>query len=162
MCVSPSFVPICQLGSHNIALLIAFFPDDAHAPNPPCIIASTAGASTHSSPYCRVNLRPSFSLSLRTPPAVQYHLSTTDDRTKLVAKHVKHVHNAKTLPRNSNPHPRHTHQHHCERYYDYDLNWCRSTVAIALFTFVIVSHHNSPRPPTLARYLSAARSMGMK
>jgi len=34
--------PICQLGSHNIMLSHSyFFPDDAHAPNPPCIIAST-------------------------------------------------------------------------------------------------------------------------
>jgi len=124
------FIPICQPGSHNIALLIAFFPDDAHALNPPCIIASTVGASTHSSPYCRINLRRSFSLSLQTPPAVHYHLSTTDDRTKLVAKHVKHVHNTNNSQRNSIPNPSHTHQHHCERCYDYDPNRCRSTVAI--------------------------------
>jgi len=155
--------PICQLGSHNSCFLIAFFPaDNAHAPNPPCIIASAAGVSTHASPYCCGNLRPAFFLSLQTPPAVQYHLFTMDDRTKLLAEHVKHVHNANDSQRNSIPHPSHTHQHHCERCYDYDPNRCRSTVAITLFTFVIVSHHNSPRHPTLARYLSAARSMRME
>jgi len=145
MCVSPSFVPICQLGSHSITLSIAFFPDDAHAPNPPCIIASTAGASTHSSPYCRINLRPSFFLSLQTPPVVQYHLFTMDNRTKLLAEHVKRVHNANNSQRRRNHNPNHTHQRHCEHCYDHDPNRCRSAVAIALFAFVIVS--NSPLTP---------------
>ena len=71
---------------------------------------------------------------------------STDDRTKQIDEHVNHVHNASKSQRNSNPNPYQTHPHHCERCYDYDPIRCRSTVAIALSAFVIVSHNNSHSP----------------
>ena len=49
--------------------------------------------------------------------------STADEMTKQIAepvKHVKHEHNASTLPRKSNPNPSHTHQQHCERLCGHD------------------------------------------
>jgi hypothetical protein len=120
--------PICQLTQRHAFSLL--FPDDAL--NSPCIRTCL---DTYSSP---VSLCPS-----QIPPAVHYNLSTTDDRTKLLAGHVNHVHNANNLQRNSNPSPRHTHQHHCERCYDYGPFMCHSTVTMALFAYVIVSHGNS-------------------
>jgi len=69
--------PICQLGSHNITLLIAFFPDGAL--NPP---------SSSPPPYLRrhvfagnaVSTSGHHFLFFQTPPAIHYHSSTTDDR----------------------------------------------------------------------------------
>ena len=58
--------PFDHLAHISSSFSFLFFPDDAYALNPPCIIASAAGASTHPSPYCCVNLRPSFSLSPNT------------------------------------------------------------------------------------------------
>jgi hypothetical protein len=95
--------PICQLGSHNIRLSYKKNSDDTLIPL--CIIASPAPASTHiRRRYRCVNLRPS-----QTPPAVHYYLSTTYSMTKLIAGHVKHVHNANNSQRYSNPSPRQTH-----------------------------------------------------
>jgi hypothetical protein len=65
-------------------------------------------------------------------------LSTTDDR--ILAEHVKHVHSASNLQRNSNPNPTRAYQHHCERCYDYDPIMCCSAVVMALFTYLIVSN----------------------
>jgi len=58
-----------------------------------------------------------------------------DDRTKLIADHVKQVHNPSDSQCNSNPNPSHTHHHHCEHCYDYEPIRCRSTVVIALFAY---------------------------
>ena len=72
-----------------------------------------------------------------------------DDRTKQIAEHVKHVHDASNSLPSSNSNSSQTYQH--KRCYDYDPIRCRSTVAIALFAFVIVSHNNphSPQIDTL-------------
>jgi len=108
--------PIWQLGSHNITLFLRWRSESTlHHP------ARRTHVDTR---YCCVNLRPSF----YTPPAVHYYLSTTDDRTKLIAKHVKHVHKASNLQRKSSPY--------------YDPITCRSTGVIALFAYVIMSHDN--------------------
>jgi len=59
-----------------------------------------------------------------------------DDRTKLIADHVKRqVHNSSDSQCNSNPNPRHTQHHHCEHCYDYEPIRCRSTVVIASFAY---------------------------
>jgi hypothetical protein len=84
-------------------------------------------------------------------------MSTTDDRTNLLAVHVKHAHNANNSQCNSNRNrsASHTHQHHYERCYDYDPFRCRSIVTIALFAYVIVNGDssrvasNTNRHPTL-------------
>jgi len=137
-----SFVNLAHMASR---FLIVFIPDDALNPpssSPPLhprrhvLVAGIAVSTTdhHSS----------------SSPAVHCYLSTTDDVTKLLAEHVKHVHNASDSQRssNSNAGPTHTHQHNCERCYDYDPIRCHSTVVITLFAYVIVSHSH-PRMDTL-------------
>jgi len=58
-------------------------------------------------------------------------------------KHLNHVHNSSDSRRNSSFNPSHTHQHYCERCYDYGPIRCHSTVVIALFAYAVVSHDNS-------------------
>ena len=117
----PSF-PIVNLAHITLRFLIAFL---------------TYIPMTHltSSPsrrrWCHCVNRSLFFLSLDRCPL------STDDRTKQLAEHVKHVHNPQ---RDGNPSPKQTHQHHCEHCYDYVPTRCRSTVVMALFTFVIMSH----------------------
>jgi hypothetical protein len=122
--------PFVNLAHIMSRFLIAFF----DALNSPCVRTCV---DTYSSP---ASLCPS-----RIPPVVHYNLSTTDDRTKLLDEHVKHVHTANNSQRTSsgNRSASHIHQHHYERCYDYDSFRCRSTVTIALFAYVIVNHDNS-------------------
>ena len=95
------------------------------AGHPPYAIASALHSRRHAF-VASVNHWCSFFLS----PETARYLPTEDDRTKQVAEHVKHVHGTSNLQPNSGPNPSHTHQHHCERRYDYGPIMCRSTVVI--------------------------------
>jgi len=160
---------ICQLGSHkhrafSFIFLNLFFP--ANALNPPLspppyprrrvffagIAVSTSGL--HSPSSSKHHPR-SIIICPRQTTGPSYLPSTPSTYTT-------------PATRNSTATPTQVplNQHHCERCYDYDPVRCHSTVVIALFAHVIVSHYNptvtSNRRPTLARYLSVARSLGMK
>jgi len=98
--------PFVNLAHLISRFLIAFFPDDAlNPPSPPLPLPRrhvfAAGI------LCQPP--PSFFLFFQTPPAVHYYLYTTDNRTKLLAEHVKHVHNASDSQRNNNSNPSYTH-----------------------------------------------------
>ena len=102
-------------GEAGPARRVSTYLDDAL--NPPYAIASAPHSRRHASAF-------TFTLSRHR------YWPAEDDRTKQVAKHVKHVHGSSNSQPNSNPNPSHTHQHHCERHYDYDPTMCRSTVVI--------------------------------
>jgi hypothetical protein len=133
VCIACFRIPFVNLLTQRHTFSFAFSDD---ALNSPCIRTCI---DTYPSP---VSLCPS-----QIPPAVHYYLSTTDDKAKLLAEHVKHAHNANNSQRNRNRNRNrsasHTHQHHYERCYDYDSFRCRPTVTIALFACVIVNHDNS-------------------
>jgi len=150
MCIAFFRFPFVNLAHITLRFLIAFFPDDALNPpssSPPPrsrqhiyvagIALSTSGRhfSSSSKHHPRsIIIRP------RQTKGPSYSPSTSSTRT---------------TPATSNP--SHTHQHHCERDYDYDPIRCRSTVVMALFAYVIMSHYNptvtSNRHPKLAGYL---------
>jgi len=110
-------LPNCQLSPHNVTLSHRFFSRSES----PFTIATAVPTSTRICRwYCCINIWPSF--FFQTPPAVHYYSSTTGDRSD--------------SQRNSDPDPSHTHQHHCERCYDYDLFRCRSEEPLQLYSHI--------------------------
>ena len=129
MCVSPPFVRACQLGSHTIVLSLSHcfltYPD---------VVSYTITSATHSRRHrcCCLNW-PSFS-SLLT--AAHFPRTTGPSKSPSTSSMC-------TTPATRCPTATQTHQHHCERCYNYDPIKCRSPIVVALFAFVIVSHSNS-------------------
>jgi len=123
--------PIWQLGSHNITLFLRWRSESTlHHP-------ARRTPRQHALLLCQP--RP----SSYTLPAVHYYLSTTDDRTKLIAKHVKHVYKASNPQRKSSPY--------------YDPIACHSTC----HSLVRVRHHE-PRQPYNHREIDTPRSLDIR
>jgi len=77
----------------------------------------------------------------------------TDDRTK----HVKHVHNLSDSQRNSDPNPSHTHQHHYERWYDYDP----IRLSLGCFDSLVRVRHREPLHLYIHLKIDTLRSLDM-
>jgi len=147
--------PFCQHDSHSIALLITIFLDDALnpplPPPPPCprrhVFVAGIAVSTPGHHFSSVSKHHPRSIIIFPRQTARPSYSPSTPRTCTTSS----TRNATATP---------THQHHYERCYDYDPIMCRSTVVVALFEYVIVSHNDSTvtsnRHPTLTGYSSVA------